>query len=144
MMTEIFKDCLAYRLGEAHREVTAYYQTVLAQVELTPSQVYVLGVLRDQGKSTPGDIADMLRVSRPTASNLLKRMERDGLINRSRDANAPGHVKVDISRRGDERVEEAYKHLREADRHLESLDLGISLDDVKRLMESLTRQLRQR
>lgn len=53
--------------------------------ELPESQVDLLRTLIRLGPMTPAELADELRLARPTVSNVLRQLRGSGLIERSRD-----------------------------------------------------------
>lgn len=71
-----------FQLSNVQRQVQQRYTEALADLGVRPVQVYALAVLKDQKLSMPSEIATILGVSRPTVTNLLDRMERDGLVQR--------------------------------------------------------------
>ncbi|MCS5713160.1 MarR family transcriptional regulator [Herbiconiux sp. CPCC 205716] len=64
------------------------------------SQVTILRRLVALGESTPAQLADELRLARPTVSNLLKRLEKDGLVVRARSLEDARSILVVSTERG--------------------------------------------
>lgn len=70
--------------AQADRLVRRRLAESLAPVGLTPAAFMVLVDLAGGQKRTQADLADRLGVEQPTMANTLARMERDGLISRTR------------------------------------------------------------
>ena len=122
-------NCLLFQLGLARKKVQRKYEEYLASVGLNPSYIYVMEVVNDCGPCSLTAIAEYLELERPTVSHLLARMERDGFIQR-----LPGDerrsMKVHVTDKGKQILEEALQGLRQADKSLDS-ELGGNLDSVK-------------
>jgi MarR family transcriptional regulator for hemolysin len=59
----------------------------LQKLGLATAQVPVFGALRNMGPLSQKDLAKLFHVEQPTMAQLLARMERDGLIQRTPDPN---------------------------------------------------------
>lgn len=75
---------LCFRLYTAARLVTGAYQPYFAQMGITYPQYLVLLVLWEQDKQPVCDIANRLLLDTNTVTPLLQRMEKAGLITRTR------------------------------------------------------------
>jgi DNA-binding MarR family transcriptional regulator len=53
--------------------------------EISMPQLYILMVLEEHGPTTVTDLAHLLRISAPSASSIVDRMEEHGLVERARD-----------------------------------------------------------
>jgi len=62
-------------------------------LDLTSTQVAALSVLERNGPHTPSELAAHERIQRPTATRLIARLERRGLVVRTRDPH-DGRVSV--------------------------------------------------
>ncbi|WP_172979674.1 MarR family winged helix-turn-helix transcriptional regulator [Agromyces agglutinans] len=62
--------------------------------ELPDAQIEVLRLLPAGVMRTPGELADVLRLSRPTISNLLRLMEEQGLVSRRVSDRNRRHIEV--------------------------------------------------
>lgn len=74
--------CIA--LYDAYRAMTGAYRTALRPVGLTYSQYAVMLALWERDRTTLRDLGVLLHLDSGTLSPLLQRMERMGLIERSR------------------------------------------------------------
>ncbi len=73
---------------------------VLAERELTVSQVRLLYSVRARGTSRIGEIATTLGLSAPSATSLVDRLVRRGLLARQDDLNDRRWVLVSLTQRG--------------------------------------------
>lgn len=77
-------DMVCFALHAASRAVTAAYRPLLAPLGLTYPQYLVLSVLWEQGDQTVGEIVELLQLDYGTMTPLLKRLEKQGLVCRTR------------------------------------------------------------
>ena len=137
---EIYSNCLAFQLTQARKKVFAWYGNFLKPLGLTPSYVYVLGVLRDKEYASPSEISHLLELERPTITTLLSRMERSGLVNRVSNPSNRREILVSLTDAGNEACDKAYPLLVEADKALNTL-LNGEFAKLKEQVEKLNRIL---
>jgi DNA-binding MarR family transcriptional regulator len=77
-------DMICFQLYAASRGMTALYRPLLDPHHLTYPQYLVLRVLWHDGPTSVRDLGQALSLDSGTLSPLLKRLESQGLINRSR------------------------------------------------------------
>ncbi|TAX62936.1 MarR family transcriptional regulator [Rhizobium ruizarguesonis] len=113
----------------------------LSEVRLKPlgfgtGQLPVLVALQDGTASTQRDLARFAKVEQPPMAQMLARMERDGLIERTPDQQdrRSSHIVLTIAARA--RMPNAIETLFEGNR--EALD-GFTEDETKHLIAMLTR-----
>lgn len=94
-------DQLCFDLYAASRAVTAAYRPALAELGLTYPQYLVLIVLWERRSCTVREIADTLRLDHGTLTPLLRRMERNGIVERHRDHADERFVVVSLTEKGD-------------------------------------------
>jgi len=75
--------------------------------DLSPGQMHVLMLLHEVGPLTVGQLAEMLRVSMPSVSSVLDRLEEHGLVARQRDDGDRRMVHIMLTDRGAEDAAEA-------------------------------------
>jgi DNA-binding MarR family transcriptional regulator len=127
----------AYLLGEVCRAFHGRIETMLGEVGLPRGQARLLGVLCHNDGASQTELADLLMVRPATMTNLLQRMERDGLIERRPDANDQRLTRVFVKASGREKelgVLEVFEQLTPA------LLLGFSPEDREQL-QAFLRQL---
>ncbi|MDX5383574.1 MAG: MarR family transcriptional regulator [Rhodobacterales bacterium] len=84
-MTLTLPDMLCFSLYSANHAMQAAYKPLLDPLGLTYPQYLVLTALWQQDGQTVGTLGRALRLESNTLTPLLKRMEGQGLITRSRD-----------------------------------------------------------
>jgi len=84
---------------------------------------------------TMREVAEYLRVRAPSATSVIQRLEREGLVTRIREKGDKRVVRITLSAKGKRRVE---KYLSDASRTMEKVFSKISKNDVT----ALTRILR--
>lgn len=76
------------------------YRPILAELGLTYPQYLVMLVLWKEASQTVGSLGDSLYLDSGTLTPLLKRMERAGLISRTRDAKDERRVLIELTAKG--------------------------------------------
>lgn len=77
-------DQLCFPLYACAKEVVRQYRKPLEKLNLTYTQYIVMMVLWEQGGMTEGQLGNIVRLDSGTLTPLLKRLERQGLIERIR------------------------------------------------------------
>lgn len=77
-------DQLCFPLYACAKEVVRQYRKPLEKLNLTYTQYIVMMVLWEQGGMTEGQLGNIVRLDSGTLTPLLKRLERQGLIERTR------------------------------------------------------------
>jgi DNA-binding MarR family transcriptional regulator len=123
------------RIAKASRQLDAEMRTSLAHVGLTKEEFKVLMQLH-AGPQTHGALCRHLEVSTGAMTNRLDKLERGGLVSRSRDPHDRRGVMLTLTEAGAERLD-AYID-RGARRERQLLE-GLSPGDKRRLNELLTK-----
>lgn len=97
---------LCFRLYSASRLLTQAYHPLLAPYGLTYPQYLVMLVLWEQDSQKVNDIAKRLLLETNTVTPLLKRMEQEGLVRRSKSAEDARQVLVHLTPKGREMEKE--------------------------------------
>jgi DNA-binding MarR family transcriptional regulator len=105
-------DQLCFQLYTASRLVTRAYRPLLNELGITYPQYIALMVLwewNDGGEpaQTVGALGERLLLDSGTLTPLLKRMEQNGLVNRSRDPSDERVVRIELTKQGVELSEQA-------------------------------------
>lgn len=90
---------LAFLLAKASHLVSGGFHRQLKELGVSIATWRILAVLRD-GARPVGELADRVLLNQPTLSKTLDRLERDGLIKRSRGAANRRSVTVSLQPRG--------------------------------------------
>lgn len=83
------------------------------EADLSPPQIHTLLWLGIDGPLTMGDIARRASVTEKTGTGLVDRLERDGYVQRDRDAVDRRVVHVKLTARGQEAFDSIERHIRE-------------------------------
>lgn len=106
-------------------------------------QLPVLVALKDGKASTQRDLARFAKVEQPPMAQMLARMERDGLIARTRDPADGRSSHIVLTQAAQQRMPEAIKTLfqgnREAMAGFTAAESGQFVDLLTRLIENLDR-----
>lgn len=115
---------ICFPLYAATNLIQRLYRPLLSPLGLTYSQYLVLLVLWERGSATVGELRDCLHLDAGTITPLLQRMERGGLVTRSRDRQDERRVIVALTPRATVLHEEAR-------RIPETLAARIGLEDAQ-------------
>ena len=102
-----------------------------AETELTRMQIWVINYIRHRDSEKDmyqGEIERTFNITRATASNLLKRMERDGLITRESVFHDARMKKILLT---DEAIRRSDEVLRCIDENERLMEQNISVDDLE-------------
>lgn len=97
-------------LEHAHSAVFAAREKELAQYGTSPMKTAVLFIVQSIGsEATPAEIARWILRKSHTVSGLLDRMEKDGLITRTKDLPKKNLVRVTITAKGKKVLRQSMK-----------------------------------
>ena len=91
---------LCFRLYTASRLITQAYHPFLSEIGLTYPQYLVMMVLWERDAQPVNDIAKRLYLETNTVTPLLKRMEAEGFVKRSRSSADARQVIVSLTEKG--------------------------------------------
>ena len=109
-------DMVCFNLHAAYRAVAAAYRPLLEPLGVSYPQYLVLAVLWRDGDLSVGDIVAALRSDYGTITPLVKRMERQGLVTRTRNPRDERSVVVALTDDGDRlraHAPQIYQQIRE-------------------------------
>lgn len=96
-----------FRLYTASRLLTQVYTPILDTLGITYPQYLVLMVLWEEGEQPVNDIAKRLKLNTNTITPLLKRMETEGIVRRTKGIQDHRQVIVSLTDRGKQMEQEA-------------------------------------
>jgi DNA-binding MarR family transcriptional regulator len=102
------RDELGYLIFRICRAQNNLANTIFSEIGLFRGQPPVLFQLGKHKELTQSQLADMLEVTPATLTNILHRMEKTGLINRTRDAGDNRISRVTLTALGEERLMQAF------------------------------------
>lgn len=91
---------LCFALYAASRAMTAAYRPMLEELGLTYPQYLVMIVLWESDDLTIKALGERLYLDSGTLTPMIKRMERAGLLKRTRDEHDERNVRVTLTRQG--------------------------------------------
>lgn len=133
---------LCFMLYACSRAMTRAYQPLLKEMGLTYPQYLVLMVLwqwHDEcvGDSTVSALGERLHLDSGTLTPLLKRLEKNGLINRLRDSSDERRVLVSVTEQGLTLKRVAEKYLLDRSGSLGEVDVPQLRAELKKLLHTL-------
>jgi MarR family transcriptional regulator, organic hydroperoxide resistance regulator len=93
-------DMVCFGLHAASRAVIAAYRPLLEPLGLTYPQYLVLSSLWERGDQAVGELAELLQLDYGTLTPLLKRLEKRGLVQRTRSPRDERSVIVSLTDQG--------------------------------------------
>jgi DNA-binding MarR family transcriptional regulator len=130
-------EAIVNQIGDANRQLMSEMRESLAHVGLTMEEFKVLMELR-AGPRTHGSLSRDLEVSTGAMTNRLDKLEREGLVTRSRDPNDRRGVLLSLTDSGSERLDSYID--RGAHRERRLLE-GLTPTDKRRLNDLLAKLL---
>ncbi|MFS0714229.1 MarR family transcriptional regulator [Microbacterium sp. 2P01SA-2] len=124
---------VCFSLYAASRATTKAYAALLEPHGLTYPQYLVLVLLWNRDSRSVSDLGEALDLDSGTLSPLLRRMTRDGLVERGRDSADERVVTVSLTTRG--------RELRADLAHVPACiagGMGVSVDGARQLIAALT------
>jgi DNA-binding MarR family transcriptional regulator len=82
---------------------------ILSNFGITPPQLNALVILQNHGEITMGELCEHLYLACSTATDLIDRMERNGLIERLRDLNDRRVIRLKLKEPGRRVIDEVMK-----------------------------------
>ncbi len=107
---------------------------ILGEFEITPPQFEALLLLRQHGDMTIGELGNKMYLASSTATDLIDRMERNGLVERVRDGKDRRVVRLRMLDKGREMILRVMESRRI---YLDKILASVSEEDKKVLVSSL-------
>ncbi|MBP2617685.1 MarR family winged helix-turn-helix transcriptional regulator [Chryseobacterium jejuense] len=104
---------LCFKTYAVSRYITGLYKPYLDEVSLTYPQYLVMLVLWENGEMKIGKIGEHLHLDNGTLTPLLKRMEKNRLVNRTRSVADERVVLISLTKEG-KALKEKTKHIPES------------------------------
>lgn len=123
-------------LGQVCRLVGHRRRIKMERIGLHHAQAMILSRLWRQDGISQRSLARALHITPPTATNTLKRMERDGWITRSRDESDQRIVRVYLTEKSQTLCKEARSSFQEFDQEMTSM---LTETEIKTLRQSLVK-----
>lgn len=107
---------------------------ILNDFDITTPQFNALLLLNEHGDMTIGDLGSKLYLASSTATDLIDRMERNGLVARARDVNDRRVVRLQMLEKGHEMI---HAVLNNRKRYLSTILSQVSPHEIEVLKQSL-------
>jgi DNA-binding MarR family transcriptional regulator len=107
---------------------------ILSNFDITPPQLDALLVLREFGELTMGELCQKMFLACSTATDLIDRMERNGLIERVRDTADRRVIRLKVLAKGSAVIDQVLEARRG---YLVNILAEIDVADKERLIQSL-------
>lgn len=127
-------ELVCFDLYAASRAVTGLYRPLLAPLGLTYPQYLVMVVLWRERRASIKQLSASLQLDYGTLTPLLRRMETDGLVTRTRSPEDERSVTIELTSAG-KALKRRAKHIPDAI----CAGLGLPAAEVQRLQASLHR-----
>ncbi len=125
---------ICFKLNKVTRKIHRYYESQLAQFNITPVQFYVLSALWDNDKIKFKDLSLILDMDGSTLTGILDRMEKHGFIERRADPEDRRSVLVFLTDKSKKIGKEMILNAQGLDQELRG---NISEDEFKLLLKLL-------
>ncbi|HEY8347216.1 MAG TPA: MarR family transcriptional regulator [Symbiobacteriaceae bacterium] len=124
-------DELLHAMGNLTRRQT---REIMSEFDVTPPQCEALMVLKEYGSLAMGELCQKVGSACSTATDLIDRMERNGLVERVRDPRDRRVIRLHITPKGEEVVERVVEASRT---NLARKLQGLSDQEKERLVQTL-------
>ncbi len=108
---------------------------ILTNFKITPPQFNALLVLRRHGDMTIGELGEQMYLACSTATDLVDRMERNGLVERVRDTNDRRVIRIHVLEKGEEILGEVMTARTD---YLEEVLESVSGEQCQAMIESMS------
>ena len=102
---------IMHAIGKAFLTLKHFRQKEILPYGITLKQFYVLRQLIRKGVLNPSEIADMLYCDRPTATVVIKNMEKQGWVKRDLDPDDSRRIKVTLKPGGQMKMKDIARKL---------------------------------
>lgn len=98
---------LCFPLYACAKEVTRQYRKPLKDLDLTYTQYIVMMVFWEHGGMTEGELGKRVHLDSGTLAPLLKRLEKQGLVERKRPETNENRLYISLTKKGEALKEKA-------------------------------------
>lgn len=140
--TPKLEDQICFAIYASSLAMTKMYRPILEPLGLTYSRYLVMLALWEADNQTVSDLGERLYLDSGTLTSLLKRLELDGFVKRTRDPQDERRVRVTLTSKGKALEAEAQPVFEQI-----ACACGGNLDAIAKLrdqIQDLTRQLQEK
>ncbi len=138
------EDSLAQLINRASRGLARAGDTALRPLGFRYAQVPVFALLRGRTQSTQTGLAAATGIEQASMAQLLARMERDGLITKTRNHRDGRSQLISLTPKAEEHLDEAHDRLARTEADAISGFTGTELDTLANLLIRLCENLSDR
>ncbi len=107
---------------------------ILSDFDITPPQFNALLILVNNGNLTIGELGERMYLACSTATDLIDRMERNGLVARVRDANDRRVIRLHVKEKGHQMVDAV---LSARKKYLSGILEDLTVDETSVIIEGM-------
>lgn len=133
-----YDNLLCFNFYVGWRAIQEFYAPAFPPA-LNPQRMYVLGMCRGQGASVR-QIAEVLHIDDAAISNILTRLERDGLVRRQKNTSDGRGVTSVMTPKGEKLIAQTNRRLLALDRELACFVSEADAKAVARAVKGLLRR----
>lgn len=123
-------------LHKAERTIRNLEAQIFKKHNLTPTQFSVLETLHSKGKLRIQDLIDSMLATSGNMTVVIKNMERDGWISRSCDPNDRRSFRIQLTDRGQKKIEAVLPEHMDNIRHMTDLLSQNDKEDLVRILKT--------
>ena len=127
---------LCFPLYACAKEIVRQYRRPLNELKLTYTQYLVMMVLWEDGETTEGELGKRIRLNSGTLAPLLKRLEKQGYIERRRPENNERQLLIKLTDEGETLKEKAVRVPAQI-----AACIGLPDDEIMQMKELLEKAL---
>ncbi len=128
--------CIFFQLSKASQIGMKFLSQKVAELEITPVQATVLGLLCEEDRITSGELGKRIELDSATLTGILDRLEAAGLVERKGNPSDRRAIHICLTPQGKERGRDAVAAILDANRQFLK---AFSLSEKKDLMHLLRR-----
>jgi len=107
---------------------------ILSDFDITTPQFLALVVLKDRPGITMGELCERLYLACSTATDLIDRMEKNGYLERNRDADDRRVIRLSITEKGQNIIDQVINARR---RYVDSILKQLTQEEIDQLAQAL-------
>ncbi|MGZ3846835.1 MAG: MarR family winged helix-turn-helix transcriptional regulator [Flavisolibacter sp.] len=126
-------------LSRVYHMIAKLRNMEMNKYSILPVQAYMLYIIRAMGnETTPAELSRFVYQQRSSVSDILNRMEKQGLITKEKKSDGKGRVQVKLTKKGEKALQ-----LSEQREHLHNI-MTVLNEEKRRHLESILEELRDK
>lgn len=132
VQTILLDEQLCFSIYKAQKQFNHFYAQALSKYHLTYPQYITLLSLWEHGTMSVKQVGQTLSLDSGTLTPLMKRLEKDGWISRSRSTVDERRVDVSLTSKAEDLRDEIYEHVQSC-----ATKVGMDLDEYRAVKASV-------